>query len=231
MDGRTLTFDVIGLRGSNFVMRDRQTGTQWQQATGEAFEGPLKGKQLTMVPFLLTTWGEWRAHHPETLALAPESRYQEQYRLRAQMIAGLRSTPGPERGKLRKDSRLPPHEQVLGVEAGGSRKAYPLSALRKEAVVNDRVGSMPVLLVRSTSNTTTAFSRVLKGRTLTFQAAEPAVAELTDIETGSRWTQYGECVAGKLKGERLDSITPLPSFWFSWAEFYPDTQVYSAKVH
>ena len=42
-------------------MLDRETGSRWQQATGECFEGPLQGKRLTLVPFLLTTRGEWRA--------------------------------------------------------------------------------------------------------------------------------------------------------------------------
>jgi hypothetical protein len=69
IDGKTLTVDLEGLQGLNFVMRDRQTGSLWQQATGVAFEGPLKGKRLTLIDFLLTTWGEWRQLHPDTLAL------------------------------------------------------------------------------------------------------------------------------------------------------------------
>ena len=37
-------------------MADSETGSHWQQIGGECFEGPLKGKRLTMVPFLFTTW-------------------------------------------------------------------------------------------------------------------------------------------------------------------------------
>ena len=232
MDGQTLTFDLFGLRGSNFVMRDRQTESLWQQATGEAFEGPLKGKRLTMVPFLLTTWGEWRAQHRETLALVPQPSHQDQYRQKLQRMASLRTSAGPERKILRDDPRLPPHEQIRGLEVGGGHKAYPLALLRKQTVLNDQVGSMPVLLVHSAaSDTTTAFSRLLRGRTLTFRTAKLGAAEMEDSETGSKWTPYGECISGKLKGEKLDSITPLPSFWFSWAEFYPDTQVFSAAAN
>lgn len=232
MDGKTLNCDLNGLIGSNFVMRDRETGSDWQQATGEAFAGPMKGKRLTMVPFLLTTWGEWRAHHSETLALLPEPRYESQYRLMAQRVANLLGSSKPGRGTIRDDPRLPPHEQVLGMEVGGGHKAYPLAALRKLTVVNDKIGSTPVLLVHvAATDTTTAFSRLLKGRTLTFHAQKAGTPELVDSETGSQWTPYGECIAGKLKGEKLESITPLPSFWFSWAEFFPGTQVFSAAAN
>ena len=55
--------------------------------------------------------------------------------------------------------------------------------------------------------------------------------EVMDRETGSKWTPYGECIAGKLKGEKLDPITPLPSFWFSWAEFFPETEVFAAAAN
>jgi len=77
--------DLEGLKGLNFVMRDRQTGSLWQQATGIAFEGPLKGKRLELVDFLLTTWGEWRKLHPDTLAVLPDPKYLNRYRATGQI--------------------------------------------------------------------------------------------------------------------------------------------------
>jgi len=90
------------------------------------------------------------------------------------------------------------------------------------------MGSTPILVVHNAaSETTTVFSRGLRGRTLTFQSGKQgAVDSLIDHETKSRWNAYGDCVAGKLKGQKLDTIVPLPSFWFAWAEFYPDTEIY-----
>lgn len=238
VDGKTLTFDRAGLKGSNFFMRDRETGSDWQQLTGECFEGPLKGKRLAKVPFLLTTWGEWRAQHPETLALVPEPAYRDRYQIMAQRIASLPygSSRSPERGSIRQDPRLPAYTQVAGIEVLDAQKAYPLALLRKQTVLNDKVGLMPIVLVYSAaSDTTTAFSRVLRGRTLTFHAAKPgspgAAELLVDNETGSKWTAYGECTAGKLKGQKLDPIIPLLTFWFSWAEFFPEAQVYFAAEH
>lgn len=241
MDGQTLTCDLAGARGSNFTMRDRQTGSQWQQATGEAFAGPLKGKRLTIVPFVITTWGEWRAQHPETLAMVLDPEYLVDYRNKRvsidSLLFGNGISPGhpternPERGALRYDPRLPPRERVIGIEVAGGQKAYPVSQLRKQFALNDQVGSTSVVVFHSAaSDTTTAFSRVVRGQTLTFQSARPGTADIVDKETGSRWNAYGECIVGRLKGEKLDPIPPQPSFWFSWAQFFPDTQVFAARA-
>jgi hypothetical protein len=51
---------------------------------------------------------------------------------------------------------------------------------------------------------------------------------MTDDETGSTWTTYGECTAGKLKGQKLTPLVPEPGLWFAWAEFHPDTDVFTS---
>ena len=105
-----------------------------------------------------------------------------------------------------------------------------MTALRKEPVVNDNVGAMPVLLLYSSgSDTAAAYSRAVGRRTLTFKAGAPG--SITDNETGSSWTAHGECAAGKFKGQRLERIIAQPGLWFAWAEFNPDTEVYAAAVH
>lgn len=228
VDGKALTFDRVGPRGSNFFMRDRETGSNWQQLTGECFDGPLKGKRLTIVPFLLTTWGGWRLKHPQTLALAPELAYKANYEVMAR-TSSIFPSQAPS-GLIHEDARLPVREQILGVEIRDAHKAYPMALLRKQTVLNDNVGSMPVLVVyNAPSETTTTFSRLLDGRTLTFRAAKPGTVDtLIDDQTRSKWTAYGECTAGKLKGRKLGTIVPRLSFWYAWAEFHPDTQIYSA---
>jgi len=228
VDGRKLTFERAGNRGNNFYMSDSETGSHWQQIGGECFEGPMKGKRLTMVPFLYTTWGEWRTQHPQTLALVPEENRKAEYAAMAQRIASIEygSNKAPGRELIgQADTRLPNYEQVIGIEVGNARKAYPVPALRKQPVVNDEVGARPVLLIyAAATDTTTAFSRVVDGNALTFEAAPGGGVK--DRETGSQWTAYGECTAGKLKGHKLMAITPEPGFWFAWAEFNPGTDVW-----
>ena len=50
MDGQPLRFRLAGINNQNFIMRDEETGSWWQQVTGRAIAGPLRGKRLTLVP-------------------------------------------------------------------------------------------------------------------------------------------------------------------------------------
>jgi hypothetical protein len=234
VEGKKLTFERAGNKGNNFFMLDKETGSHWQQIGGDCFEGPMKGKRLTMVPFLYTTWGEWHEQHPDTLVLVPEAAYKDGYEFMAKSrisVVPYGSNKKPDRDLIREqDTRLPNYEQVIGIEMRDRHKAYPVSTLRKELVVNDNVGSTPILLVyAAASDTTTAFSRVVGGHTLTFHAAGSGT--ILDTETGSKWSMYGQCVDGKLKGQKLDRVIPQPGSWFAWAEFHPDTDVYAAAAH
>ena len=49
MNGRVLHFYLAGINNQNFLMRDKETGTWWQQITGKAIYGPLKGASLDLV--------------------------------------------------------------------------------------------------------------------------------------------------------------------------------------
>jgi len=79
VNGKPGRFGMSGMVGTNVVLGDQETGTSWQQATGEAIEGPLKGRRLTMVTFIHTTWGEWRAEHPRALIMLPAPGREESY--------------------------------------------------------------------------------------------------------------------------------------------------------
>ena len=232
MDGKALMFFHTNMVNQNMTFADRETRTRWQQQTGEAIEGPLKGKQLPIYPFLLTSWKEWRELHPRTLVMEPIPGFEELYDAWWKVI--LWRKPGRAEGASaeriqREDKRLPAYEPVVGLNAGGARRGYPRALLAKEAVVNDRMGSEDVLVLYTPrSDTVTAFSRSLQGRTLTFEK-RAASGDLVDKETGSRWNPYGECLEGPLRGNRLKAILAVPQFWWAWTAFYTDTDVYAGK--
>ncbi len=230
-NGKTLHFDYDSMAGSNEVFKDRETGSKWQQTLAMATSGPLKGTHLEIYPFLLTQWGEWRKQHPDTLVLKPLPGYAErmpgQNKFISQQWSLVAANKPAPKGAFGHDDRLSPHEIILGLEIGGQSKAYPLSALRKVHVINDRVGKSSVLIVhRPDSDTTTAFDPVHKGKTLKFQSAGPSADRLIDLQTHSTWNAYGLCLSGKLKGSQLKTIVLEPEFWFAWSEFRPKTGVY-----
>lgn len=229
IDGRALTFFHTDMVNVNMTFADRETGTRWQQETGEAIDGTLRGRRLDIYPFLITTWKEWRERHPKTRVMEPVPGFEEMYENMWRAIqARTPGRAGPPADRIRReDPRLPAYERVIGLEAGGTKRAYPLEVLKKELVVNDRLGSELVLLIYTPrSDTVTVFSRNLAGRTLSFEM-RPQSGDLIDVQTGSRWNAYGEGVEGELRGSRLKALIGMPQFWWAWAAFYAGTDIYA----
>ena len=150
VSGRPLTFEVAGFWRRNMLMRDRETGSIWQQATGEAVAGPLQGSRLEPLGGQQTNWATWRGEHPET-ALAVEPEHAPKgiiallpYRAMFDLFGRLRFTfPG----LAVNDTRLPSREEVAGISIAGEACAYPLSILRRVGVVHDHLGGLPITVV------------------------------------------------------------------------------------
>lgn len=231
MDGKALVLDDSGVVGGNEVFKDRGTGSTWQQSSLEAIAGPLKGKHLKLYPFLLTNWSEWHRLHPATLVLKPLPGYAERIPRMNQMIAAgvLDSAPAPK-GVLRNDPRLKPHARILGLDVKDESEAFPVEALSRESVVQVELGGEPVVVVhQANSDTTTAFVARADGKTLHFlAAANGSSMDLVDRETKSRWSPYGTCTAGRLKGAHLSPLILEPEYWFAWSEFHAGTKIFGA---
>jgi hypothetical protein len=232
VNGRTLHFQYDRMVGANEVQKDQETGTSWQQATGEAIDGPLEGTRLKLYPAVRTTWAEWRKRYPYTMVLKPLPGYAERMPDRSRRIKAI-TRVGPEgapNGALNVDNRLPARETVAGLEVGREAVAYPFSALRIARVVNDRVGGLPIVIVHQpSSDTTTAFDARAKGKVLEFKAANDDASSMIDLGTRSTWNAYGRCLEGPLKGTQLKQVILVPQFWFAWSQFRPGTRVFAAR--
>src|SRR5262249_25411771 len=70
LDDKTLTFYVSGMViGSNMVIKDVETRSEWSQLLGRAVAGPLEGKELQQFPSVWVDWKTWRTAHPRTTAI------------------------------------------------------------------------------------------------------------------------------------------------------------------
>jgi Protein of unknown function (DUF3179) len=147
VSGNRLTFGVTGkLCKSGLVMYDRETQSLWSQLLQQAITGPLTGSVLRMLPAEHTTWEYWRAHHPESLVLSPETGFKRDYGLNPyreyweQGRPRFRSADGNATTKTK--SQIRPMERVLGIEVSGIHKAYPFSILKKKSgQFADQVGN------------------------------------------------------------------------------------------
>ena len=148
VNGRTLTFEAAAVWRRNMILRDRETHTLWQHATGEALIGPLAGASLEWLGGEQTTWSAWRGEHPDTVvAIEPAQwtgRVPRALVTRMLEFATTRGTALPGLSAL--DRRLPLHEPVIGVSLAGEARAYPLAILHQAGAINDSLGGINLRL-------------------------------------------------------------------------------------
>ena len=180
VDGRRLHFDPEAVWRENMIMRDRETGTLWQHATGEALVGPLEGTHLDVLGGRLMTWGAWRSDHPETTVTRdPTDRewagiLPKETTYRALTDGGILTAIAPR--LARRDDRLGPLTEVVGVELAGHARAYPLETLEEHGILEDEIGGVPVRV---------AFDR-RRNRADVETSGEPATVKRT------RWLEWSE---------------------------------------
>jgi len=224
IDGRKLSFQLAGINNQNFLMQDDQTGTWWQQVTGEAVHGPLKGRRLDLVFHDEVSFGLWRKEHSGGRVLRPaaDPAHLESKDWEAQVAKLPVVTP------VRAGDPLGPRELVAGLRLRGAAKAYPIAALQKQSPVQDTLGGAPVLLVvGEDGRSVRAFERTVDGRELNlFARPGGPPLRLVDAETGSEWSFAGEALSGPLAGKKLAKVFVLKDYWFDWKAYNSGTAVY-----
>src|SRR6185436_18859964 len=112
VNGRQLHFHLAGINNQNFIMRDEETGSWWQQITGEAIQGPLKGKKLKAVYSDELTFVVWKQEQPAGRVLQPDPRIASTggYDPWEKDVAKM-----PVRVDVAPDKRLEPRALVIGL--------------------------------------------------------------------------------------------------------------------
>jgi len=243
LDGERLRFVYAGTNNQNFVMRDVQTDTWWQQVTGEAIIGPRAGERLEPLFSQEVNFGIFGREHPEGLVLHPEPELLEQgayplerYRLSEEEVA--RGRPRPSWFAPESDVALEARDLVVDVRIGDRSKAYPLDLLVEQNPLQDHFAGVPlVLLVAADGKTVRAFDRRVDGETLDLYRPVPETGPsrfsgdgpvLVDGTTGSRWDFSGRATGGPLAGTRLEPLLTVRDYWFDWRRHHPEGPVYVA---
>lgn len=132
VNGKMLNFGVSGLLfNSDVLLYDRNTGSLWSQIMGQAVSGQLAGQKLTPIALSHTTWRAWLAEHSNTQVLSTKTGFSRNYNRdpyadyeQSRNIYFKTSRKAPD--------YYHPKERILGLESGGSYKAYPLIELNKQ---------------------------------------------------------------------------------------------------
>lgn len=137
VDGQTRSFGVSGLLyNSDVLLYDRESESLWSQVMRKSVSGPMIGKELRQLPMSHTTWRDWRARHPRTLALSTKTGHSRDYS--RSPYGGYAESSAIFFPVKNKSARYHPKELVIGVNINGASKAYPFAELSKSgAMIKD----------------------------------------------------------------------------------------------
>jgi hypothetical protein len=222
VEGKLLHFRLAGINNGNALLRDEQTNSIWQQSTGEAVFGPLKGQQLKLVRSDELSFALWKSEQPDGQVLKADPLYASEYDPKDWEKHIARTPTVVDTTK----SGIGPHELMLGIVVAGQSKAYPIETILRTKLIQDQVGGLPLLVVVGPDG---ASFRVFEGRLekepLTF-ARGAADQGMNDVETGSIWNFQGCAVEGKLVGQCLVEIDAHKDYWFDWMNHHPESAVF-----
>lgn len=207
-------------------MRDEETGSWWQQVSGEAIQGSLKGEKLENVALDELSFGIWKRENPGGRVLRPDEKILRVDKYESSdWEAEVAKMPVRIGDKL--DSTLEPRTIIVGVAINNKTKAYPFSALEKQSPILDTVGGTEIIiLLGEDKKSVRAFERKVEGKTLEF-FIKPNSSEIIDAETGGVWDFSGKAVSGELAGKELVKIQVMKDYWFDWKTYNPETQLYT----
>src|SRR4051794_15378250 len=104
-------------------MRDEETGSWWQQVTGEAILGPLKGARLTPVLHDELTFGVWRREQTDGRVLRPDPHVAATSYAPADWEKRMERVPVATNDR---DASTTQRTLVVGLTTDGAARAYPL---------------------------------------------------------------------------------------------------------
>jgi Protein of unknown function (DUF3179) len=228
VDGRPLHFELFGINNQNFIMRDRETGSWWQQVSGAAIHGPMRGKTLKRIAFEEVSYELWTREYPGGRVLLPDPEIikKEAY-AKADWEQRVAKLPTP--GARNERDPLQPRDLVIGIELNGKAKAFPFFEISKHRAILSTINNVPLLILLAEDGVSVrAFETVIDGRRLDlYVKTNPPSSTFLDVTTGSEWNFEGKAISGPLAGRTLRRVAILRDYWFDWKNYHPDTAVYS----
>lgn len=224
IDGKEYTFGVSGkLLKNTLVMFDYETESLWPIVYGEAIDGEMSGKKLENIPIgQKMSWGAWKESHPDTRVLS----YHGSRTIGYDVYAGYhkREDTGIYPAK-NIDKRLSFKTNVIGIEVNDKHKAYPFSLFNNTKIVTDEFQGLNLLVYRNKeTGAIMVYDREVEGSAIDF---EMDIEYAKDNKTNAAWDmENGIAISGDMKGKTLRPISFLAVYWFVWADYFPDTEVF-----
>jgi hypothetical protein len=213
VNGKTENFRLVGMDHFNAMFEDETTHSWWRQVSGEAITGKLKGQQLPEVFSTQTSLKKWLELNPSSLIMQADPAFIASY------DTTMKYESGESRNALTGTDSLSWNKKswVVGVTVNKQQKAYDWNKLKTTHIINDNIGTTPIVLALSSDNKS-------------FFAFERPTADWNF--TVNQDSLFGGGRKFLLNGKGVDtsfSLKSLPAyqeFWHSWQTFHPKTGKY-----
>lgn len=228
IEGQAYDFGVSGkLLKNTLVMFDYETESLWPIVYGEALEGKLKGKKLEKIlNCQIMPWGKWKDLNPETIVLSYQGKrtvgFDAYGNYHKSEEAGIHPVGN-------NDKRLNSKSNIIGVEVRGKYKAYPFSTFDDRKIITDKFNGMKLLIYRNKQNGfVQVYDLSVEGKIINLEG-NANQDFVDDGITATTWDlRKGAGIKGKMKGTSLRRISFMALYWYVWADYYPDTEIFIA---
>lgn len=212
---------------SNKLMFDEETKSLWSTLEGRPVVGPLAGSDLQLVSHaaVTTTWGEWRAEHPDTTVLSLETGHKRDYSEGAAYRAYF-ATDDLYFRVSHVDKRLKNKAEVLAMRVAtevGRLQAVAIAAdfLKKNPVYQFEVGDRGFVVLTTERGANRIYDR--SALSLSLNAKPSGQSQVLDTR-GQRWRVTEDAlIAESGEDRRLPRVPAQRAFWFGWVAQFPDT--------
>ncbi len=227
VEGKITTFGVSGLLfNSNLMPYDRTTESLWSQMRLDCVNGALLGNEIPVFHTVETTWESWKKMYPGTKVLStntgfnrnydfyPYSNGSQDYREVDFLVFPVKNL----------DSRLHAKERVLGIISNQDARAYRFELFPDGiSVVEDVLGGEKIAIIGSEED----------NFMVAFFVDDQILEPLGALEKGfvkdqneNTYDPFGFVISGPAEGERLKTTSSYIGYWFSWAAFNPDIEIF-----
>ncbi len=226
IDGKLTTFGVSGLLyNSNLIPYDRATNSNWSQMRLDCVNGVHKGKTVETFTLFETTWGTIKGMYGNAKVVSKETGHSRPYgeypygsykEDNSYLIFPVSNS----------DNRLSAKQRVHGVIIGEKVKAYRLAEFKGAlSLLTDTVGKNEIIVAGSQPDNFIV-SFYTETSDSEFKVEKDSYPVILSDSEGNKWDVFGHAVEGPRKGERLKSPRSFMGYWFAWAAFYPDIEIY-----
>jgi len=230
INGAKTTFGVSGLLyNSNIIPYDRATDSYWSQMDHKCVKGELAGMEIETFQTIEMNFNTLREVYPNAQVLNTNTGFNRNYERypygdyrtnNSSLIFPVSNT----------DDRVASKERVLGVVIFDRVKTYRFNSFMEEEVnvIEDRYQGKDLVVIGSQAkNFLVAFeNRLADGTKLTFQPIQGALPIVMEDNEGNKWDIFGEAVEGPRQGTKLPEVLNYIGYWFSWAAFNEDLEIY-----